>query len=542
VVFELTIVPDPDSSVRVTSLSFYEKAPTMFSWINGASGLNNYPTRYGIRILKNEIEIFLQDGIETTIDVWSQELFDFSLNDAFIAEDSSTFRFELLAYCLVGNIATVTAWDLDEISIAVSCDPVTGASNNISGVIRNPENDPLSNVDVLLTHDPDFQTYIGNATTDQNGQFTFKRIQSGSNLYLRGYHNSDFLNGVSTLDLIHIQKHLLGIQPFTSPYQMIAADANGSSAVSMLDMIDVRKLILGRITELPNNTSWRFAIADQELTLSNPWNYLETFEVPDIGVDIGNAHFVGIKTGDVTFDAETALQNVLISTRSDKTIYLTVEDQYMKNEEVAIIEISGRDFIDMTGFQFALQCRDFEILSIYSNEISIGDENMHFAENGILFVSWNDVKAITRNSPDVTLQLLVLPKRNGLLSEMMEINSIALTPEVYTGEDLNVSDLDLQFYIPEVTNAPQQQSMLWNKPNPFRTGTTLHFKLDKESGVMLRFYDVSGKFLHKYDGYFKAGEHELNLEQKDFGVAEGVIFCHFVAGDRTAVCKMMGAE
>jgi hypothetical protein len=56
-VFEITVTPAPDTVVAVTGLSFYERAPEMYDWISGPSGPNNYPTMYGVRVLKDGVEI-----------------------------------------------------------------------------------------------------------------------------------------------------------------------------------------------------------------------------------------------------------------------------------------------------------------------------------------------------------------------------------------------------------------------------------------------------------------------------------------------------
>lgn len=75
------------------------------------------------------------------------------------------------------------------------------------------------------------------------------------------------LNGVTTLDLSLISRHILGIQQFTNPYKLIAADANFSGSVTTFDVVELRKLILGIYEELPDNTSWRYVpkeyLADQ---------------------------------------------------------------------------------------------------------------------------------------------------------------------------------------------------------------------------------------------------------------------------------------
>ncbi|MEL6988782.1 MAG: hypothetical protein AAGK97_13285, partial [Bacteroidota bacterium] len=57
-VIEITIVPNGDTLVQLSGIQFYEKSPEMYEWIGGLSGENNYPTQYGIRVLKNGTEVF----------------------------------------------------------------------------------------------------------------------------------------------------------------------------------------------------------------------------------------------------------------------------------------------------------------------------------------------------------------------------------------------------------------------------------------------------------------------------------------------------
>lgn len=53
------------------------------------------------------------------------------------------------------------------------------------------------------------------------------------------------LEGISTFDLVLISKHLLGIEPFLNPFQIIAADENNSGSVTTFDLIEIRKTLLG---------------------------------------------------------------------------------------------------------------------------------------------------------------------------------------------------------------------------------------------------------------------------------------------------------
>jgi len=169
---ELMVSPGPSGSGSLSTLSFFEKAPETYDWISGPSGINNYPTQYGIRVLKDGVEIFRQEGIATTTD-WTLETFDFSNNPDFTVTGNSFFTIELLGYCVIGNGAAATAWDIDEVTISSVCQSsnVIGGDLSIVGggtTIDICANDGISDeFDVVLTGNTGSDaTYI---ITDENG-------------------------------------------------------------------------------------------------------------------------------------------------------------------------------------------------------------------------------------------------------------------------------------------------------------------------------------------------------------------------------------
>jgi hypothetical protein len=117
------------------------------------------------------------------------------------------------------------------------------------------------------------------------------------------------LNGVTTYDLVLISRHILGIEPLTSPYKMNAADANLSRSITTFDIVEFRKLILGiyddnnpdPVNHWPTNNarSWRFV--DKSYTFpSNPVNPTFLEFIDDISAASNLAvEFVAIKTGDL---------------------------------------------------------------------------------------------------------------------------------------------------------------------------------------------------------------------------------------------------
>ena len=115
------------------------------------------------------------------------------------------------------------------------------------------------------------------------------------------------LNGVSTYDLALISKYILGLATL-SPYQLIAADANEDGKVTAFDIVLLRQLILGIITELPKGASWRFIPYDYQFPdPGNPFSppFPTRIEVPRSADPSPNYFgFFGVKIGDVNFSAD----------------------------------------------------------------------------------------------------------------------------------------------------------------------------------------------------------------------------------------------
>src|SRR5690606_14286509 len=79
--------------------------------------------------------------------------------------------------------------------------------------------------------------------TSANGHFQFS-VDHGSKVSVIPYKNIGFSDGVSTADLIDIQRHILQKKALESQYMKIAADVNGNGRIDGLDVLDLRQLIL----------------------------------------------------------------------------------------------------------------------------------------------------------------------------------------------------------------------------------------------------------------------------------------------------------
>jgi len=69
------VTPGPNGLGALEHIAFQSKAPQYFEYVDGTTGLNNYPTKLRLRIKTETDEVYLSDEIATTLD-WSYKSFD----------------------------------------------------------------------------------------------------------------------------------------------------------------------------------------------------------------------------------------------------------------------------------------------------------------------------------------------------------------------------------------------------------------------------------------------------------------------------------
>jgi hypothetical protein len=197
------------------------------------------------------------------------------------------------------SVATITVQD----TIGFCVDPVLA-----SGTIGTENGSPVKDVVVTASRN---DTIVRSGTTSASGTFSLGFYGFDSLLYklhATKTIDNDKKNGVTTLDLALISKHLLGEQLLNSPYKIIAADVNQDGEIDALDMLIIRRFLLNITPTLPKG-AWRFI--DKDYVFRDPENPLAE-NLPEFIKFINyilprSTNFVGVKLGDVnnSFDATT---------------------------------------------------------------------------------------------------------------------------------------------------------------------------------------------------------------------------------------------
>ena len=369
--------------------------------------------------------------------------------------------------------------------------------------------------------------YPASTMTTDNGEYSFEFNPMYNDYTVTGEKNDDWLNGVTTLDIVLIQRHILSIQTLDSPYKMIAADASNDERISAVDLIQLRKLILGIYTELPNNDSWRFTAADAEMDSTNPWPFSEFVDVLDLQSDM-KEDFIGTKVGDVNGSVDLLYQGLNTDTRSGVKLNFNIEQSEL-GQGITELRFTSSNFTDITGFQFTLEANVSELVEVTSGLMTIDDSNVGLVE-GAITMSWHTNKMVSYGSGSL---FTVKVKKSG--SDLTMSDRIAQS-EAYQGAGLETINIALEGAQLAINSLGQ------NEPNPWKSETVINFGLAEAGNASLTVFDVTGKVLFITKADYAAGTHQVVVKGSDLAGASGVLYYKLESGEFSDTKKMILIE
>lgn len=400
----------------------------------------------------------------------------------------------------------------------------TAISNNfsqntitLSGIV-NYYGEPVKKVEVnVINANQSFPTFI----TGEDGFYRFETDSVEPLLVTMTLdRNDNHRNGVTTLDLVLIQKHLLGIERFTDPRQLVAADANNSASISAIDYVVLRKLILGLISVLPNQKSWRFYQAGAPISeiASFTWDH-------DI---IRN--FEAIKIGDVNHTANPGFQTIV--KRSDNPpAYFTTPEKSYRPGEVVELNFSLKDLNAIEGFQFTLADDDLEFTSVTSGAIEINESDYALFGNKVT-MSWFTAQG-NKPDPDATLfTVKAIARKSGNLHSSLSISSDITEAELYSDQDEIFSPML------KVTDQQAEDFTLFPvSPNPWKENCVITFYTPETGMIRLVVSDATGRMVYTSSQFFQAGINAFDLNKNEI-TTQGMLFYNLQDGRRIVAGKM----
>ena len=341
---------------------------------------------------------------------------------------------------------------------------------------------PLQNV-VIQTYLPNDTLNYFSATSDTVGWFQGIAFDTtlSANVFKMGsgeeleYVYDDWREGVSTLDLLFLRKHILVLDTLNG-YKQIAADVNASGTITTYDAVLVTRLILGIDTAFANHPSpWRFIpeyiLATEESQFHvDPFNmeiggtsytneapYIDSSWVFSISNGLkGASGFDGVKLGDLNGSS-------MEDEPSGDSLTISVENPTLLSDSIYLFEFELTATDSIVGWQlgFSYDVNYLGFLEFDTLGIDALAPTYNIDDNkGEIRLNWydEDLNGLDCTNDRVLFALKFKALNNfSDLSEYFKADTRLLRNEAYTKQQMEAS---ISRRVSSWKTVPSQKSQL----------------------------------------------------------------------------------
>lgn len=386
------------------------------------------------------------------------------------------------------------------------------ASAIITGTVSTEDGSELQDVEVSLGG-----SNMKPSMTDNSGEYSFPAMEVGGAYAIAPQLDSDPTNGLSTLDIVLIQKHVLGLEQLPTPYKILAADVNNDKKITASDLVELRKMILGLKPTFDNIDSWRFVSTDVEFASNEDplWHQkLHDYNIDNLNGNM-DVDFTGIKVGDVNNSADVSdYTNTESRDYNQKLAFRLRTEQSPVNETVVSVPFIVDNDIQMSGMQFTIDfdADGLQFIDVEGREVSMTKSNVgtHLAEMGKLTLSWNTSESTPYTAGDNLFMLHFRVLKDKSFDGSFKINSDITEAQAYNeyGDIMEVEVVsDTNKYKDE------QFGLLPNVPNPFKVSTTIRYTIPVSTSISFRIQDIFGKTVYSTTEQVAKGYNELTVDR-----------------------------
>ncbi|MCB0523453.1 MAG: T9SS type A sorting domain-containing protein [Lewinellaceae bacterium] len=366
-----------------------------------------------------------------------------------------------------------------------------GGSFQVEGTIRTPIGAELKNIPVKVVT----QNFEEESACDSLGRYVFQDMAQGDTCILIPENNANWLNGLTTYDLVLISRHILGISPLPDPLKMIAADANRSNSITTFDIVQLRKLLLGILDSLPDNKSWRFI--DSTYVFPNPLNpfsevFPEQIIINDLNANSVGNNFVALKIGDVNDSSDPSMAR-----NPQDVLLLDIEQKHWKHGEQFTVPLRFDYKGTLEGFQLELEFDPDKVLieSVdFTNRSALGPEHVHIKDGNLMYISCEN--QLSSEGADGFLALHMVGTSNADLKSAIHLNHKRILPEAYLAKDEALASIELSF-----RDGAEIENELRIFPNPTTGAVGIQNTFGSTARELL-ILDQLGNIVSRQDGTF----------------------------------------
>ncbi len=401
-------------------------------------------------------------------------------------------------------------------------DSITTAT--VAGTLKTPYDGNINDVLVILDGGSVFRQ------TEANGKYSFDKLNLHQHYNVRAIKDKHYLDGITTLDIIKIQRHILGTETFDSPWKWLSADITNDQRVTTSDIAALRRLILGVDSKYSSNLSWKFLIAGYKFPVpDDPWaeRLPEFYSLSSLSGNMMYLDFVGVKVGDVSQDTWGATK---VQSRSNEILRLKVVVDPLKNQ----MHLVAAGSVQINGFQMELiiDPKEVPVREILSGKISLGAHDLYVKNKreGIYRISWTNDQPLSLHAGDILFSF--------------SCDAVCLDHQVSA---LRLSDKDMPLEAYDADDRILEIQLISNdskvfidppSPNPFTKLTGFKVGVEKETEIDYEIVDMHGKSLLKRTVFITSGIHNFSVQHTQLN-GPGIYTLRLMVGQEVYSYRMV---
>lgn len=394
----------------------------------------------------------------------------------------------------------------------------------LEGRILTQNGQPVKEVEVKLSTLKTDKT----SQTSNDGSFIFSDIPASAEAHLYSSHSKNYSEGLSTADIILIQRHILGIELFDEPSKFFAADMDMNRSVSTKDVVLLRNLILGRDSNLLHNKSYIFL--NPNYVFKDPKDpFYELDSCQDLMLEElyqdTKINIKAVKLGDVNLSF---------------TAHGYASGDYFESEEIFyrikdnILEFYLNQPRDLTGLQIGMELKGLCLNQIQEVQSDLPEWNPgnYYKNNNCIKISYHSVKGISINSYNPLFKI----KFENRITECIPFPELmtGFKSELYT----NHSVVGINDFESEAKSGDANFYILNFLPNPFTDKIQIGINGASESQINIEVLTPEQRSISCIPYGLQKGANVIALDRKIFG-NPGVYFIKISNGTQIKLLKVI---
>jgi len=455
-----------------------------------------------------------------TLDSLRVRVFAYSLTQTpFSGDTGAVVTLSFAVHALNGDTSATLAFDSAVLGNALSQDILWGTDNGvitihqphvISGTYtyNNNANTPLDSLWVFL-HQNDVK--IDSTRLPADGSFSFLPVFNGT--YTVSATTQKPWGGVNGTDALKLQRHFVGLEPFTIPIRITAADVNASGGINGTDALKIKRRFIGLDTSFTRG-DWTFERqSGGDSILMTGANLTINFYGLCVG-DVNGSHTpsIGAKS---TYDIELTAEKVLPAGPGQE-LYLPIA-----------IDREA----DIGSFSLVL---DYPDNLITLEEVStVKGNHLFLTRAGKLRAVWAELNPIRAYTSEPIAFIKVKTSEtfgSGSTVQFQNASNLTEFSDRY-GNPIK----GLTFSIPTIRFSDDlDDRSLYIFPNPARQYTSLIFRVSETGTVKLTVYDLMGRKVERFQvGSVTEGLNKVSFPVTNLRKGEYILELQFIGVSRS---------